>query len=640
MLKGKRAGHLMALIVGVAIVGTACASSSRNKSAAESISVVPAVGSIPERTELPQGWGPEIRKKFWFTSQGSRIIPYDWFAWLEQPSSEALFRDAEHMEMLRYLPVESSPENPAGLPIGFVAAHDNETDKPWVGMTCAACHTNQLDFNGKKLLIEGAPTLANFVLFYSRLVDALDETNQDDAKFDRFARKVLAGKYSDRAAAKLRQELASVALGAAERRQVNDLPAPFPKDFTSYARLDAFGNIQNAGTALALHDLSNKNAPNGPVSYPFLWGTHQSDVVQWNASAPNTRIVGPLARNVGEVIGVFGNLSFEKAPWWERLIGIGVTRTSNVDIDGLGRLESWVKTLRSPEWPTEFFPPVDASQAALGGELFAGKCARCHQVIPRAQEGDKYTSCQTPIDEIGTDPVTAQNASNRMAKTLILEGTRKEILFGDKFGPQAAAIEIPVNGALGVILKHPKQSLEAGLRPSRTHSSAPRGSSVLETAEADEEKLDDAVGSHDKSVEDYVSDYFQTRSALNQRSMPRGALGASAIAAEEIGCDNPDKKLVYKGRPLNGIWATAPYLHNGSVPNLWELMKKGEDRVDSFWVGSREFDPTNVGYVTSKGLNEFQVKDSAGKIIPGNSTEATNLAPNGLTNKNARLWNI
>ncbi len=616
MLKEKRAGHLKALVITVAIVGTACASSSRNKPAAESISVVPAVGPVPERIELPQGWGDDIRKKFWFTSQGSRIIPYLWFTWLEQPNSEALFRDAGHMEMLRYLPVESSPENPAGLPIGFVAAHDSETNEPWVGMTCAACHTNQLDFNGKKLLIEGAPTLANFVLFYSRLVDALNETNQDDAKFKRFARKVLAEDYSDRAAAKLRKKLASVALEATDRREVNDLPATFPQDFTSYARLDAFGNIQNAGTAFALHDLENKNVPSGPVSYPFLWGTHQSDVVQWNASAPNTPIVGPLARNVGEVVGVFGNLSMDKASWWKRLLGIKVSYSSNVDIDGLGRLESWVKTLRSPEWPTEFFPPIDDAKASIGEALFDGECAQCHQVIPRHKEGEKYTACKTPIDELGTDPVAAQNASLRTAKTLILEGTKEDILFGDKLSAESAAIKIPVNGALGIILKHPKKSLEAGLRPLRTHSSAPRGSSTLQTAEANEEQLDSDVAAHEKSVEDYVTDYFKARGSLEKSEANEGA--ARGVSQSNL-CDNPQKKLVYKGRPLNAIWATAPYLHNGSVPNLWELLKKGEDRVDSFWVGSREFDPVNVGYVTSKGLNEFNVKDSAGKIMPGNS---------------------
>src|SRR5690606_22693114 len=53
----------------------------------------------------------------------------------------------------------------------------------------------------------------------------------------------------------------------------------------------------------------------------------------------------------------------------------------------------------------------------------------------------------------------------------------------------------------------------------------------------------------------------------------------------------------YKGRPLNGIWATAPYLHNGSVPNLDELLKPPGQRVKQFQVGSREFDPVNVGFV-------------------------------------------
>jgi hypothetical protein len=52
----------------------------------------------------------------------------------------------------------------------------------------------------------------------------------------------------------------------------------------------------------------------------------------------------------------------------------------------------------------------------------------------------------------------------------------------------------------------------------------------------------------------------------------------------------------YESRVLNGIWATAPYLHNGSVPNLWELLKPAKERRGSFMVGSRVFDPKNVGY--------------------------------------------
>ena len=52
----------------------------------------------------------------------------------------------------------------------------------------------------------------------------------------------------------------------------------------------------------------------------------------------------------------------------------------------------------------------------------------------------------------------------------------------------------------------------------------------------------------------------------------------------------------YKGRSLNGIWATAPYLHNGSVPTLWDLLNPVEKRPKSFKIGVREFNPVNVGF--------------------------------------------
>ena len=122
----------------------------------------------------------------------------------------------------------------------------------------------------------------------------MNATNSNDEKFTRFAKNVLADDYSIQHAMQLRQSFTNMAIQIAQRQHVNALPKSYPESFTSYARLDAFGNIQNQGTAFALHDLSNKNIPNAPVSYPFLWGTHQSDVVQWNASAPNTPVVGPF----------------------------------------------------------------------------------------------------------------------------------------------------------------------------------------------------------------------------------------------------------------------------------------------------------------------------------------------------------
>jgi mono/diheme cytochrome c family protein len=555
---------------------------------AKSDQVIPvgAVGELPKRKELEQAWNDDIRTKFWFTSQGSRIIPYNWFTWLEQADSQKLFRDAQHMQELRYLPMESSNLNPAGLPIGFALDKDKKSGTAWVGLTCAACHTNQLDYQDTKILIEGAPTVANFVLFYQRLVNALNTTHQDDEKFRRFAKQVLGTDYSEANSTELRSQLLSVAIKASERQQVNALPASYSKDFTSYARLDAFGNIQNAGTAFALHDLNNNNIPNAPVSYPFIWGTHQSDVVQWNASAPNTAVVGPLVRNMGEVVGVFGGLSIEEAAWWERLVGIKVKYTSSVDMLGLGHLESWVKTLRSPRWPEQYLPAIDGMKAAKGQSLYQAECAECHQVIPRENEGDLYISVKTPVSDLGTDPATAWNAAKNRANTLILEGVKDKILIGSRFDKTAAAIEIPVNGVVGLVLDDPLLALKAGLIPEKTNNRN--------------------LSNTDKSLKERLEEHLAAQVQI-------------ASTRLKVIKQNKYDGLVYKARPLNGIWATAPYLHNGSVPTLWSLLQTPDTRPVTFRVGSREFDPVNVGYVTDQGPSTFNVLDADGSTIAGNA---------------------
>ena len=71
----------------------------------------------------------------------------------------------------------------------------------------------------------------------------------------------------------------------------------------------------------------------------------------------------------------------------------------------------------------------------------------------------------------------------------------------------------------------------------------------------------------------------------------------------------PDKKervpsQSYKAGPRDGVWATGPFLHNGSVPNLYELLLPAEQRSKTFYVG-REFDPVKVGVDTSGNSGRF-----------------------------------
>lgn len=69
----------------------------------------------------------------------------------------------------------------------------------------------------------------------------------------------------------------------------------------------------------------------------------------------------------------------------------------------------------------------------------------------------------------------------------------------------------------------------------------------------------------------------------------------------------------YKGRPLNGVWSSAPYLHNGSVPSLYDLLLPVSERPQQFYLGSRELDTGRVGLVSDKGAFLFDT------TLPGNS---------------------
>jgi hypothetical protein len=63
--------------------------------------------------------------------------------------------------------------------------------------------------------------------------------------------------------------------------------------------------------------------------------------------------------------------------------------------------------------------------------------------------------------------------------------------------------------------------------------------------------------------------------------------------------------LAYPARPMGGYWATAPFLHNGSVPSLYQLLSPANQRSEKFYTGNLEFDPIHVGYVSEKFRGGF-----------------------------------
>ena len=79
------------------------------------------------------------------------------------------------------------------------------------------------------------------------------------------------------------------------------------------------------------------------------------------------------------------------------------------------------------------------------------------------------------------------------------------------------------------------------------------------------------------------------------------------------------KTAGYANLPLDGIWARSPYLHNGSVPTLRDLLEPVRSRPAKWYRGSDILDTSKVGYRYDKDAAAPQDLFLYDTSIAGNS---------------------
>jgi hypothetical protein len=583
---------------------------------------------------LVQGWTPSDSMWFYTTTQGSDLLPYDFFMAVEKADASGPFRSDENLDYYRYLPQKASLSNPDALPVGF--AKDRYKGKDYLGFTCAACHTAQLNYKGIGIRIDGGPAGTDMDSFLQALATALWAARTNDVIRARFVSEVMhRGHYASED--DVLQDLQKYAQRLSMYNIVNHSETPY-----GYSRLDAFGRIYNrvlehiitqgelkeqlnltvgdlvkAGT-LTQDDvdsierqqrgggvLSDKqrdhlvlrlsqvlplkaqlkmserifNRPDAPVSYPFLWDIPQHDYVQWNGLGANAGL-GPIGRNAGEVIGVFATLDWEEAPGVSLFSFIGgqgfkathISFKSSINVHNLRLIENRLQSLQSPQWPKDIFPPIDLNRSARGERLFTTYCEGCHARVKRDDPKRRIVAHMSRLSDIGTDPQMASNAAKYVGLSGILRNQYVHAGPGDVLiNERAPVAALLTKATLNVV-------------------ATPEDKTVLRRVYQWVYELAAALFSNDIKTSLKQGNYDPDTSAEPFSSL-----------------------YSYKARSLNGIWATAPYLHNGSVPTLYDLLlpkkrngdeKGGEYRPGQFQVGSREFDPEKVG-LNSSGPNGF-----------------------------------
>ena len=601
------------------------------------------------------------RQRYYYTPQGTSLpqgalttpLRYDWFVHLEMPFSRERFAAPAHMQRYRFLvdPV-ATPANPDRLPVGFTRHFNEVIGEDVLDITCAACHTGELHVqkDGRRIAvrIDGGQAMHAFTdmqrgAFGPTLVASLIATWSNPVKFSRFARRVIGARYPEGRWA-LHGALRRTIVALATQGQNDPLRHLYPVR-EGFGRTDALGRIANTvfGDHLAA---ANYQQAVAPVSYPYLWNIWKFDWVQYTASVRQ-----PLARNIGEALGVGAVLRLTDAhgnplPPEQRV-------RSSVRIPDLVRIEHTLQTLAPPRWPEDLLGAVDRERAHAGAVLFEQHCRGCHgphvadAAAQRAATPDKPADLQwtievVPLAHIGTDPAAATGFVQReydlgatglsradlvaLLQPLQWRDLARQVRFRLEETIAARSAQGSDSGNLPALLAQypdPDASAEAVLPRVAFAAIAAElrrlGIDVPAAAPAPAWQCggdcqaawlgwnvtgaEAAIGHQLAALDPSRLTEGEGLNVIgllikNRYYAERGIDYATQRCIEGFGAlDLPQQIAGYKPRPLAGVWATPPFLHNGSVPSLYEMLLPPEQRSRRFLVGRRDYDTRRLGYI-------------------------------------------
>ena len=595
---------------------------------------LPEPARIKEARWLDQNWSTEDRHWFHHASQGTATfpVPYAWFIALEQPgihlfTRPGLLKDTDYLERFGFLPspktihteaatlhrfgyyasdakTEPAPasvaglkptpaENFDGLPVGFArmsGTPDPTTGQPrpdMIGLTCAACHTGHINYKGVSVRFDGGPGMVDLLKLELATGQSILSTLYVPGRFKRFATRVLGPDASPAERDDLKKGLSKsgdVVLGQVKalKKALKDKHQNDTEE--GYGRLDALNRIGNQvfATDIALSGLTgfenNLRARDAPVSFPPIWTVPWLLWAQYDAS-----IEQPLIRNAGEALGVSALLNLSPDAPKETLF------RSSVALENLLRIEEMLRGpdpfsqnpkgfggLKPPKWPTQIFPDdpawqIDPARASKGRAIYHEICVECHlgpvndpvfdtqfpdESVWKPEHwhanGPALKPVQKPVGVMGTDPAQANVLVSRKVDLpgfLDLQPVRDMQPEGDRKVSECTDLPLP-----------------------STYSSTEMPYSIALM-----------------TVVELVSRKWMKDNHISEADQKQ-------LWGFRKNCPNPAKDLHYRARPLNGVWATAPYLHNGSVPSLWWMLMPAAKRPKQFCMGFRDFDPEQVGF--------------------------------------------
>ena len=594
------------------------------------------------------------------------------------------------------------PQGYGTLPVGFAVLKggtDPTTGKEFkdgLGLTCAACHTGHIFYKGFELRIDGAQAMIDLQNLERIIGLSICYTAKAPWRKDRFVDAVVASagggqdyQARDKVATEIKRICDNEVFGkvTAERNILARQHMVHTEE--GFGRLDALNRIGNqvfhdnlvnplkpeepavpeseGGLSQAALD-ANFSAHTAPVSFPPIWDVPNFSWAQYDAS-----ILNPNIRNIGEAMGVTAkiNMTNPELPLF----------ASTVHVAEIARIESMLQGRKhADKTPASFDGPPEPLAAprwddaanklkamkgwdagddekwrirpdvvAQGRKLYRQFCFECHRsplrdpgisaddpdAFWREKNSDQTDSppndnnwifirgewlfnvVQKPVAHMGTDPEQGRVLTERRVNVPKYLGLNPKAEVLDRCGLEDNA---------GLKKSYAVNLMAAVSRTEKQWAKDPRradGSAMSE---------EEAAAIHSERPNCPNPKVFKPMQPVGKNDAAQPASGSTDIAY----LATPH----YRARPLDGVWATAPYLHNGSVPTLDDLLRPQADRPQVFCVGPVEFDPERVGLpvpVATKltaaeceaGLTRFDVRQRGNSNL-GHSFEGLADGPRPL----------
>jgi hypothetical protein len=489
------------------------------------------------------------RQQFYHQAEGSELFPVAWVIHMEDPDTKRPF--IENLERFGLIPDLEGPffeGTQVRMPVGIAVSKREGTEvleplglSKMVGVNCAACHVGQLESAGKRFRVDGGPNLFNIVGFLEQIGKTAKATYTSPEHLKVYLEsRIRAGEIEPAIAAK----------GVAVLKELEGL-------------------MKSGGTEQALRDFVTKQiGEEADLMKSYLTLLERFTAVQHPETVPGFGRADAFGTARALLFGkenaqpLTSPSSFPyiwnmpKTAWFHwpsntnsvmqrnigEALGLGASadsRTGNSTIDfyGLHMLEQLAYKTRVPKWPEDIFGKIDQAKADRGEQLYTANCTRCH-------DSGKPDPIDPNVIDYTIIPLQVVGTDDNEAKNWTVPVTvdGKSVEFG-------AAQKV----VLDAIFAKGKEKLKK-TRP-----------------DLDVDKIDWESG---------------------RKNPP----------AWRVAYANPTTKtLGYPTKPLAGIWATAPYLHNGSVPTLADMLTPPAERPKTFMVGAREYDAKKLGYRANQG---------------------------------------